>query len=169
MGKKSIKENKNVYFLARENNELTREQASELLEGISQERIERIENEKSDPHPDEVLRMAQKYKEPDLCNFYCAHQCPIGKEYVPEVKMKDLSYIVLEMLSSLNSMEKQKERLIEIAADGIIDNEEIKDFIHIQKELEKISITVETLQLWSEKMLANGRIDMNLYNAYKKE
>lgn len=169
MGKKSIKENKNVYFLARENNELTREQASELLEGISQERIERIENEKSDPHPDEVLIMSEKYKEPDLCNYYCAHQCPIGQKYVPEVKMKDLSYIVLEMLSSLNSMGKQKERLIEIAADGKIDSEEIKDFIHIQRELERISMTVESLQLWSEKMLANGRIDMNLYNAYKNE
>lgn len=71
------------------------------------------------------------------------------------------------MLASLNSIGKKQERLIEITADGIIDKEEIKDFVKIQKELEQISITVETLQLWSEQMLANNSIDIDLYNKYK--
>ena len=92
--------------------------------------------------------MSDKYKQPSLCNYYCANQCPIGQEYVPEIKVKDLSQIVLEMLASLNSMGKQKDRLIEITADGRIDGDEIDDFIRIQEKLEKISITVETLQLW---------------------
>jgi len=111
--------------------------------------------------------MSDKYKAPDLCNYYCANECPIGEQYVPEVKMKDLSRIVLEMLSSLNSMNKQKDRLIDIAADGRIDNDEIKDFIYIQEELERISITVEALQLWAEKMMDDGLIDIELYNKYK--
>ena len=63
------------------------------------------------------------------------------------------------MLASLNSVNKRKDRLIEITADGKIDKDEMDDFIFIQEELERISITVETLQLWSEKMLANGVID----------
>ena len=113
--------------------------------------------------------MADKYKHPDLCNYYCANQCSIGCEYVPEINIKDLSVIVLEMLSSLNSMDKKKERLIEIAADGKIEGTEIKDFIYIQNELEKISITVETLQLWVEKMISNGNIDEELYEQYKNE
>ena len=69
--------------------------------------------------------------------------------------MKELSSIVLEMLASLNSVSKSKDRLIEIAADGVISDDEIDDFIYIQNELERISITVETLQLWSEKMLTS--------------
>ena len=73
--------------------------------------------------------------------------------------MKELSSIVLEMLASLNSVSKSKDRLIEIAADGVISDDEIDDFIYIQNELERISITVETLQLWSEKMLAPGKIN----------
>ncbi len=73
--------------------------------------------------------------------------------------MKELSSIVLEMLASLNSVSKSKDRLIEIAADGVISDDEIDDFIYIQNELERISITVETLQLWSEKMLATGKIN----------
>ena len=169
MARVSTKENKNVYHQARENMGLTRDKASELLEWISADRIEKIENERSMPNPDEVLTMAEKYKRPSLCNHYCSNQCPIGQQYVPEIKIKDLSQIVLEMLASLNSMNKRKERLIEITADGVIDNDELDDFIFIQEELERISITVETLQLWAERMLATGAIDPEEYNARKKK
>ena len=168
MARVSTKENKNIYQLTREGLKLSREAASELLESIPPERIEKIENERSLPHPDEVLVMSDKYKQPSLCNYHCANQCPIGQEYVPEIKVKDLSQIVLEMLASLNAVGKQKDRLIEITADGKISGNELEDFIFIQEELERISITVETLQLWSERMMATGVIDEEQYNAYKK-
>lgn len=169
MSRVSTKENKNIYHKVRESLQLTREAASALLEGISPERIEKIENQRSLPHPDEVLLMAEKYKQPNLCNYYCANQCPIGQQYVPEIKIKDLSQIVLEMLSSLNSVSKQKDRLVEITVDGKITGDELEDFIHIQEELERISIAVETLQLWSEQMLATGVIDAAQYNAHKRK
>ena len=169
MARVSTKENKNLYHRTRESLQLTREAASELLESITPERIEKIENERSLPHPDEVLVMAEKYKQPSLCNFYCANQCPIGQQYVPEVTVKDLSQIVLEMLASLNSMYKQKERLIEITVDGEVSEDELKDFIYIQEELERISIAGETLQLWSERMLATGKIDPELYRKYREK
>ena len=169
MGRISVKADKTIYQTIREDLELSREKAGELLEVITPERIERIENEKSMPHPEEILIMAEKYKVPDLCNYYCANQCPIGEQYVPEIKIKDLSMIVLEMLASLNSMNKKKDRLIEITADGKIDGDEIQDFIYIQEELERISITVETLQLWVEKMLANGVIDRDAYEKIKNK
>ena len=163
----TAKENKTKYHLVREELGLSREQASELLETIPPERIERIENEKVSPYPEEILLMAEKYKRPSLCNYYCSQHCPIGQQYVPEVEVKELSSIVLEMLAALNAINKEKDRLVEIAADGKIDNDEIDDFIFIQEELERISITVETLQLWSEKMLANGVIDAEAYQAKK--
>ena len=169
MARVSSKKDKNIYQQTREHLDLSRESASELLEWISPERIERIENEKSAPNPDEVLQMADKYKLPRLCNYYCSNQCPIGQEYVPEVKVKDLSQIVLEMLASLNSMNKKRERLIEITADGSISDDEIEDFIYIQEELERISVTVETLQLWSERMIANGIIDEQKYKQLKNK
>jgi len=169
MARASTKENKNIYHKTRESLQLSREAASELLESITPERIEKIENERSLPHPDEVLVMAEKYKQPSLCNYYCANQCPIGQEYVPEVKIKELSQIVLEMLASLNSLNKQRERLVEITVDGQISGDELGDFIFIQEELERISIAVETLQLWSEQMLATGKIDEAQYNAIKNK
>lgn len=103
MGKKSVKENKNIYQISREECELTRDQASEKMVFVSSDRIEKIESERTFPHPDEILAMAECYKKPDLPNYYCSHECPIGKKYIPEVKLKDLSQITLEVLSSLNS------------------------------------------------------------------
>lgn len=169
MARVSTKVNKNIYQTTRESLQLTRENASDLLQTLAPERIEKIENERSLPHPDEVLIMAEGYKNPSLCNYYCANQCPIGQQYVPEVKIKDLSQIVLEMLASLNSMQKKKERLIEITVDGKISGDELADFIYIQEELERISIAVETLQLWAEKMLATGSIDADQYREHKKK
>ena len=164
MGRSSTRENNTRYQLAREELGLSREKVSELLETIAPERIEKIESERCLPRPDEVLIMAEKYKTPSLCNYFCARQCPIGQQYVPEIRNSELSDIVLKMLASLNAMDRKKERLIEIAADGTISKDEIDDFVRIQKELERISVTVETLQLWVEKMLANGRIDTEAYN-----
>lgn len=169
MGRTSTKANKNIYQTTREGLQLTRERAAELLETVAPERIEKIESEKSLPHPDEVLTMADKYKVPNLCNYYCANQCPIGQQYVPEVKLKDLSQIILELLASLNAVGKQKDRLIEITADGEISDDQIEDFVNIQEELERISIAVETLQLWSERMLATGVIDSEQYKAHREK
>ena len=163
MGRVSTKENKTVYHIAREKMGYSREKAAEETM-IEPYKIERIENEKMEVSPWDVVAMADAYKEPELCNYYCSNECPIGKRYVPEIKVKDLSQVVLEMLASLNSMKKCQERLIEITADGIIEKDELEDFVHIQKELEKISITVETLQLWTERMIAMGKIDMDKYN-----
>ena len=167
MAKISIKENKSIYQIRREELGLSREKASALLESISPERIERIESGKFPAHPDEVIIMAEKYKAPQLCNHYCANDCEIGRQYVPEIHVKDLSRIVLEMLSSLNTVRKKQERLIDITADGIIDEGEIEDFIDIQDELEEISVEVETLQFWSEQMLATGGISLDAYQKAK--
>ena len=167
MARVSTKENKNIYQTTRDGLKLTREAASELLETISPERIEKIESERSMPHPDEVLLMSDQYKQPSLCNYYCANQCPIGQQYVPEIKVKDLSQIVLETIASLNAMQTKKNRLIEITVDGQITGDELADFVYIQEELEKISVAVETLQLWCERMLDTGAIDRAQYEAFK--
>ena len=162
-----------IYKETRKKHGLTRDdvcdKASLMDNPIQPERLERIENGKFPITPDEVMLLAEIYGEPTLCNHYCSNECPIGEKYVPEVKVKDLAQIVLEMLSSLNSMKKSQERLIEITADGMIDDDEIKDFVFIQKELERISITVETLQLWVEQMLADKKINIEKYNQIKGE
>ena len=54
MGKKSVKENKNIYQLAREECGLTRAQAAEMMPGMTADRIERIESGRTVPAPEDV-------------------------------------------------------------------------------------------------------------------
>lgn len=158
MGRKSTKENKNKYQTSREEINYTREAAAEKLGFISADRIEKIENEKSLPHPEEVLAMADCYKNPSLCNYFCSHECPIGMEYVPEIKAKDLSQITLEMLATLNKLAHEKERLIEITVDGELSEDELPDFYKIKDQLEKMSLAIDSLNLWLDQEIASGKL-----------
>lgn len=160
VGKVSTKENKNIYQISREQAGLTRAAASEQLY-LSASRIEKIENG-SRPHPDEVLKMAECYQNPSLCNDYCCHLCEIGQKYVPKVEMKELSQITLEMLASLNALAQKKDRLIEITVDGKITADEIPDFLSIQKQLEQMSLIIDSLQLWINQAVTTGEIDSAL-------
>ena len=141
----------------------TRDAAAEKLEFISSDRIEKIEYEKSMPHPEEVMAMAECYKTPSLCNYFCSHECPIGIEHVPEILEKELSQITLEMLATLNKLTKAKERLIEITVDGELTEDEIPDFLHIKGELEKMAMAIDSLNLWIDQTIATGKIDKNLF------
>ena len=163
MGRKSTKENKNIYQLSREKMNYTRETAAEELGFVSSDRIEKIENEKTTPHPEEILAMADAYKNPMLCNYYCSHECPIGKEYVPEVKAKELSQITLEMLATLNKLTHEKERLIEITVDGELTKEELPDFFKIKKELEKMALAIDSLNLWIDNTIASRKISRDSF------
>ena len=72
---------------------------------------------------------------------------------MPEVIYKDnVHEILINMIVSLETINRDKTRLMEILADGIVDKDETSDFNRIQEELEKISMTIEAIQLWCEKM-----------------
>ncbi len=168
MGRKSTRENKSIYQLAREEAGMTREEASESMKFVTDSRIEKYESGKSPVQPDEVLAMAKAYKKPALCNYYCSHECPIGQEYVPEVKTSELAQIVLKMLASMNLLEKSKERFIEITSDGEISNDELEDFVRIEAGIEEISIAADAFSLWIEDMMISGKIDADKLDKARK-
>ena len=102
MGKQSIRENKTIYQLCREAAGLTRAEASEKMNAVSASKIEKFEYETQEPTLYDILQMADAYKRPDLCNYYCSHKCEIGYRYVPEVEVTNLSNIILETIASVN-------------------------------------------------------------------
>lgn len=164
MPRKSVKENKNIYFTSREEAGLTRAQASELTY-ISESRIEKIEYGQMQINPQDVVAMARAYKKPSLCNYYCANDCEIGKDSVPELQVTNLTQIVLSLLDSLNDLNTERDRLVQISADGVISAEELSDFVTIKKKLTEISVTIDTLQLWINDMIAHGQIDKADYDS----
>ena len=145
-------ENKTPYQERREQLGLSREKAAQMLDGISYERLYNIEHGKTTPTPEDILIMADAYEEPALCNNFCSHQCRIGQKYVPHVEVGELPSITLGIVAALNKLDDMKNRLIEICADGGIDESEQEDFAEIQENLEQLSLSVEALQLWMEKV-----------------
>ena len=148
MPRRSVRENKNVYQQSRESAGLTREAAAERMEFITSARIEKIESERSAPHPEEVLAMAEAYGDPMLRNAYCTRECPIGKRYVPRAEEKSISQITLDMVVTLNDLMRDRDRLMEITVDGTISAEEQKDFRKIRENLDRMSGAIESLRLW---------------------
>ena len=158
MGRKSTRENKNIYMRIREELQLTREKASELMPGMEASRLEKIESEKVKVRPDDIKMMAECYKRPELYNYYCSNVCDFC-EKVPEVKHKELAQIAVETVNSLNRLDREKDRLLEIVEDGEITEDEYEDFVRIKALLDKIETSVDNLQLWIDKKIAAGAIE----------
>ena len=166
MGKQSTRENKTIYQICREEAGLTRSEASEKMTAVSDSKIEKFEYEMQDPTPYDIIQMADAYKRPDLCNY---HKCEIGHRYVPEVEVSDLSDIILETIASLNEINPLTTRLIQIARDGKISDDEMKDFAFISKKLDEISLAVDSLNLWVDKTANEQGLNIDLLNAEKEK
>lgn len=169
MGRRSTRENKNIYQLLREEQELTRREASDRMTGISPARLEKFEYETQIPEPYDVVQMAEAYHRPDLCNYYCSHECAIGHKYVPEVALSDLPDIILETIAGLNALTPLTGRLIQIARDGKITDDEIHDFAAISAKLDEISLAIDTLNLWVDKTAGENQLNLELLNEEKKK
>lgn len=156
MGKKATKAADNMYYLARseaaeENSDLTsREKAAEII-GIDRTRLARIELDTIAPYPEEVKAMAEAYNTPELCNSYCARECPIGRNSVKEVTIDDFDRLALKVLGSLKDIDGLRASLISISEDGVIEESEKPAFQAILDSLDKISINAKALQLWALK------------------
>ena len=60
-------------------------------------------------------------------------------------------------------------RLIQIARDGIISDDEIKDFAYISQKLDEISLAVSALNLWVDKTAIENNINIDLLHAEKEK
>ncbi|MCI9278752.1 XRE family transcriptional regulator [bacterium D16-50] len=156
MGKKATKAADNRYYLARseaaeQNPDFSsREKAAEII-GIDRTRLARIELDTITPYPEEVRAMAKAYNIPELCNSYCARECPIGRNTVREVSIDDFDRLALKVLGSLKDIDSLRASLIAISEDGVIEENERPAFQEILDSLEKISTNAKALQLWAIK------------------
>ncbi len=156
MGKKATKAANNMYCIARYEASKTndsfssREKASELLH-IERTRLSNIELGNITPYPEEVLTMSKAYNTPELCNTYCASECPIGVTCVKKVEIEDFDRLALKVLGSLKDIDDLRSSLIEISEDGVITKDEKDEFDTILDTLDKISNNAKALQLWAKK------------------
>ncbi|MCD8208570.1 MAG: hypothetical protein LUD72_11575 [Bacteroidales bacterium] len=147
----------NVFYRARceaaKHNEAlsSREGAADIM-AIDRGRLYRIESGIANPYPDEVRLMTDLYLAPELENRYCTHMCPLGS-CVPEAFAGDFDRITLRTLAALSKAEEARGLLLEIAADGTVDDDQVTDMQKVMTALEEIERVTQSLGIWLKKNL----------------
>ncbi|WP_300259967.1 hypothetical protein [Clostridium sp.] len=159
MSKVATVARENIYYKARLSASKymdcsNRDAASELVD-MDKNRITRIETNKLEAYPEEVIKMAEVYDAPYLINHYCNNICPIGKKFGCSFNLEsdsDMYKASIMLMGSLSQANNAKDVLLKILEDGQITDDEIdladktiseltniiKDVINLKIALEKI-------------------------------
>ena len=143
-----------MYKVARDEADLSQEIAAEFL-NIGTRSLSNYENYKSTTPPDTVLAMSDVYRKPEVRARYCAEVCPIGQVYAHPVETKDLEAAALGLVKEFNDVKLIRDRLICIASDGVIGQDEQPEFGMILGELADLEQKIETLKLWAASKLGH--------------
>lgn len=141
----------NIYYRARKKAAKidarlnSRAGASELLH-IDTNRLNRVETDVKEPYADEVAVMSKVYEAPELLDSFCA-KCPVGCELGIKCTTEENSYkTLLQLVAALKETEKGKNKMLDILADGVIDETEEEDFNNILSKLEELNKFVKRIK-----------------------
>ncbi len=117
---------------------------------IERTKLLAIESGDKIPGPDDVLSMAKVYDAPELCNYFCTNQCPIGNGK-PALIYENLPEISVRLLSAMHLLENLSDTIYRILEDGKINPDEVDDFMTVVETLKKLSYSADSLELWAKK------------------
>lgn len=151
----AAKTSANVFYRARyeastHNEQLSSREGAADIMSIDRGRLYRIESGIANPYPEEVHLMSDLYNAPELENYYCTNMCPLGCN-IPKVDLEELDRISLKALSTFRKVEKTRELLLDITADGVISEDEKADMQTIVSNLEELEQIAQSMKLWVKK------------------
>lgn len=158
MGRNATKAPDNVFYVARKdaeacNDRLGSREGAEEETGIDRTRLARIEGGVLTPYPEEVWMMAKVYQAPQLCNFYCANLCPLGRETVAPCELLELDRLALKVVSAMRGAGFVGDTILDVAEDGKISEEEIPKLEEVVERLEAMEKASMELRLWIAKYI----------------
>ena len=119
---------------ARNKAKLTREEAAHRIY-VGTRTLADYESGKTIAPPDVVLKMSEVYQEPELTADYCKKTCPIGQILAHSLDRSEFAVTVLWILKEFADVERLKDNLVNIAADGQLQDHEMDEFQAILKEM----------------------------------
>lgn len=154
MGREATKATGNPWYEARkkaskyDDRLRSREGAAELL-GMSVSSVADAELGLTKVMPvDKAVLMADLYNAPQLLNYYCMNECPIGCRHPISDQVLSIERVTVKLLKSLKVEEvgQIKDKLLDIAADGVIDESEKPELIQILSYLDELAKTISELK-----------------------
>ena len=127
----------------------SREGAAELL-GMSVSAVSDAELGLTKIMPvDKAVLMADLYNAPELLNYYCLNECPIGCRRAISDKMVDIEMATVKLTKVLRKdmVQRIKYALQDIAADGMVGEDEAEEFDRVVDDLREIAKIISELEI----------------------
>lgn len=113
---------------------LTRPGAAEVLPGVTEESLKNYELDITRPPNIVVALMADAYNDPALRKWYCANECPLGKD-VREIPEMPAERALIRLQNSVRDVETVVRKLAEIMEDGELSEDEIELLPQLKESL----------------------------------
>ena len=141
------KEYESMYARHRNAAGMTQECAAELL-GVAPRTLQAWERGESTPPNARVLAMCDIYCSPTLAIEHLRYSSIIAYDVLPAVKAVPVAQAVCQLLSAIRKLEEihAGDKLLQIAADGKVDEIEKADFEQLLIELDPIMAAVLSLR-----------------------
>lgn len=129
MAKQATKAVGNRYYEARmraaKYNEklLTRSGAIEVLPGVTEDSLKKYELDINRPPNIVVALMADAYNEPELRQWYCVNECPLGKD-CREIPEMPAERALIRLQNSVYEMEQLTRQISLLMEDGTLGEDE---------------------------------------------
>lgn len=109
---------------------------------------------------EKAVLMADLYNAPELLNYYCLHECPIGPNHPISAEVVTIDRATVKLLKELQSgvLSRLKDKLLEISEDGVIDEDELPVLNEIIESLDRISIAASELKIIGQKVAGGGAL-----------
>ena len=154
MGRGATIASNNVWYKARIEAAKTNDKLSSRFgaadeAGMSEDAIKNTELGLEKQMPvDKAVILADLYNAPHLLNHYCLHECPIGKNKPFCDEVLSIEHVTVKLLKNLRveQLEDIKDRLVDIAEDGEISEDELEELDDIVKYLDKITKSISALK-----------------------
>lgn len=112
----------------------TRAGAVEFLPGVTEEMLKKYELDITRPPNIVVALMADAYNEPELRSWYCANECPLGKD-CREIPDMPPERILIRLQNAKSGVNAVASTLSDILDDGIIDAKEAEQLPQLRDDL----------------------------------
>lgn len=132
----------NIYKNARKSAGMTQEKAAQLL-NVSVDSLRDYEQSQRPVPSDVASAMCDVYQAPYLAVQHLRRSSELGKRVVPEIQLKDLPEAVLSVLAAVQRFIVKRDAMIEIVADGKIEEDEQAEWNEIMDRMNNLFVAME--------------------------
>lgn len=104
---------------------------------------------------EKAVLMADLYNEPQLLNYFCLHECPIGCRHCISDEVNGIDRMAVKLVKGLRveEVEKVKNAILDIAEDGKVNEDEKNAFRKVLDYLENLGKLISELKIIGDQVL----------------